>query len=91
MINAQIQLTEEQAQALRQLAKRRGVSEADLIQEAIQREVSSQLSANQRAWLEAHEFMLNLKARRDVQSQARDWKREDAYADRLDRYGNHSD
>jgi hypothetical protein len=49
MVRMQVQFTPEQAAGLRQRARRRGISISALVREAVDRELSRQLSQNE-AW-----------------------------------------
>lgn len=90
MIRKQIYLAKRQEALLRRLAKTRGVSEAELIRQAIDQQMVSAaaqpLPPDPEAWERARAFMLSLQARGPVANQRRSWKREDVYAEREGRY-----
>lgn len=104
MIRKQIHIRPYQQQILKKLAQFRRLSEAELIRQAIDRQAggaSEAFVADAEAWEEAHAFMLTLCKRevpqREVREldagygQARDWRRDDLYAERIERHGRHSD
>lgn len=67
----------------------RGISEAALIREAIDRYFrgnSHSTPPNPKAWDEAYQFLLKLQAQGPTNQQSHDWKRENAYEERLSRY-----
>ena len=93
MVRKQIYLQRRQQAILRRLARSRGVSEAELIRQAIDHHVSAGARLTQpdpQAWAKARRFMLSLHARGPVQGQPRNWKREDLYEERLSRHGRSS-
>ena len=95
MIRKQVYIEPRHEAILKRLARMWGVSEAELIRQAIDRQVSGdQLQPAQLdpiAWEEAYQFMMALRARGALSEQGRKWKREDLYGERLSRYGRHSD
>ncbi len=95
MIRKQIYIEPRQEAILKRLARMRGVSEAELIRESIDRQASSgQLQSAQldsAAWEEAYRFMVALHARGVLPEQGRKWNREEIYEERLSRYGRRSD
>ena len=95
MVRKQVYIEPRHEAILKRLAQARGVSEAELIRQAIDRQVSGgQLQPTQLdpgAWEEAYQFMLALHARGALQEQARKWTREDLYEERLSRHGRRSD
>ena len=94
MIRKQIYIEKRQEAILRKLARQRQVSEAELIREAIDRQLgdssSHPIRPDPAAWDRAHKFMLELRARGPLPNQPRTWKREDAYEERMSRYDRHS-
>lgn len=88
MIRKQIYIGRRHELLLKRLARQRRVSEAELIREAIDRQVEGgALVASPRdpgAWEEARRFMGRLARRRSAKP--RRFRREDAYRDRLDRW-----
>ncbi len=95
MVRKQIYIEPRHEALLKRLARRRGVSEAELIREAIDQQIGGGLShfppSDPAAWDEAYQFMLDLHARGPVAGQARTWKREDLYEERLSRHDRDSD
>ncbi len=89
MLRKQIYIEKRQRTVLKRLAKKRGVSEAEVIRQAIDHEASGgstpALPLDHDAWEQARAFM---QARRKlgVQGQPYRWRREDAYDERLSRF-----
>lgn len=87
MVRKQVYIEPRQEALLKQLAQTRGVSEAELIRQAIDRQVSGSqskfLPPDPVAWEQAYQFMLDLRARGPVADQTRTWKRDDLYEERL--------
>jgi len=94
MVRKQVYLEPRQDEWLKYLAKKRGVSEAELIRQAIDRQISGTggavLPPDPAAWEQALQFMLELRKRGPLPGQQRTWTREDLYEERLSRYGRHS-
>lgn len=92
MVRKQIYISRRQQVQLKRLAKARGVSEAEVIRQAIEREVlltAAQPAASDRSALE--EFLRFGAARRatgDTTGWA--WTRDELYDERLSRYGRQS-
>jgi hypothetical protein len=94
MVRKQVYIQRQQEIALKRLSKNRGLSEAELIRQAIDRQAGGATAPfvpDADAWEEAHAFMLALHDREAVTDQPRDWRREDLYEDRVGRYGSHPD
>ena len=95
MIRKQVYIEARQEAFLKRLAKDQGVSEAELIRQAIDRQVTAggapHLPPDRAAWEEAHRFMEDLRARGPIADRARTWKREDLYEERLRAHGHDSD
>jgi hypothetical protein len=94
MVRKQIYIQKRQQAVLKRLARARGLSEAELIRQAIDQHVSGGpgvTSPDPKAWEKAHRFMLALRAHGPLRGQARKWKREDLYEERLSRYARRSD
>jgi len=93
MVRKQIYLQRRQQAILRRLARSRGISEAELIRQAIDNHVSAGARLarpDPEAWDKARRFMLALHAQGPVKGQPRDWKREDLYEERLNRHARRS-
>ncbi len=88
MLRKQIYIPRRQQVQLRRLAKARGVSEAEVIRQAIEREVlltASRPAANDRSALE--EFLRFGASRRATDdTTGRTWTRDELYDERLSRY-----
>ena len=88
MLRKQIYIEKRQRALLKRLAKKRGVSEAEIVRQAIDHEAMggavSTMPLDHEAWEQALAFM---RARRKlgVQEQPYRWRREDAYEERLSR------
>jgi len=81
-IRKQIYLEPRHGRLLKQLAEYRGVSEAELIRQAVDRQWSSgigqPLARDPAAWEEAREFMLSLRSRGPVGVDRKRWTREES-------------
>ncbi|MSP12907.1 MAG: ribbon-helix-helix protein, CopG family [Chloroflexi bacterium] len=87
MVRKQIYIQERQETMIKQLAQARGVSESEVIRQAIDHEISSGPHAvppDATAWERLHRFMLDLYQRGPLENQPRQWSREDLYADRIE-------
>jgi hypothetical protein len=88
MIRKQIYVAVRHEQLLKRLARLRNVSEAELIREAIDRQVegasAAPLALDPAAWDEARRFMSRL--RRPAGARPRRVRREEAYEGRLRRW-----
>ena len=93
MVRKQIYLEERQEARLKRVARARGISEAEVIRQAIDRQVGRVSvvagGGDPAVWERALRFMRSLAARARKGGQRRDWKREDAYVERLSRHGRH--
>ncbi len=94
MIRKQIYIPKHQEARLKRLAKARGVSEAEIIRQAIDQQLSGGASHSFRpdpsAWEQAYQFMLSLQAKGPLPNRRRKWTREELYEERLSRYGRRS-
>jgi hypothetical protein len=90
MVRKQIYIEKRQEALLKRIAKARGVSEAEFIRQAIDRQIRSGAShptlPDPQAWERAYQFMLSRDRLGIDKTQAYKWKREDAYEERLSRY-----
>ena len=91
MIRKQIYLEERQQQTIRSLAALRGVSEAEVIRQAIEAERGprpSRLHLDPNAWGRALKLMRSKQKRTKTKKDAdrRQWSRAELYEDRLSRY-----
>lgn len=91
MIRKQIYLGKRQDLLLKRLAKARGISEAELIRQALDREFNQggprRAPRDPRAWARSRRVMLALQAQGPLLDHPRRWQREELYEDRLNRYG----
>ena len=90
MVRKQIYIEPRQDALLKRLAGMREISEAELIRQAIDRQVGSGqlrfLPPDPTAWEEAYQFMLDLHGHGPLADQRRTWRRENLYEERLSRY-----
>jgi hypothetical protein len=90
MIRKQIYIGKSQQAILARLTQMWGVSEAEVIRQAIEREAASGVASRSlpdaTALEEIIQFALQRRAAGSVGAPLR-WRRTDAYAERLDRYG----
>jgi hypothetical protein len=90
MLRKQIYIEKRQRALLKRLAKKRGVSEAEVIRQAIEHEAMGgavpTMPLDHEAWEQALAFMKALQAKGPLPDQRRTWKREDAYEERMSRY-----
>ena len=88
MIRKQIYIESRQDDSLKKQAHDLGVTEAEVIRRAIDRQMTSiRLSIRDvKAWEREKAFIAKRMAKGQVSSR-RQWKREDAYEERLMRYG----
>ena len=90
MIRKQIYIGRSQQALLARLAKAWDVSEAEVIRQAIEREATGGLAQRLRPDATALEELIQAALQRreaGITGQPLHWRREDAYAERLDRYG----
>ncbi len=91
MIRKQIYIESVQDSILKQKARILGVTEAEVIRQAIDRQMTSVRTNTRdlRAWDREKAFIAKRMAKGYV-SAVRRWKREDSYEERLQRYGQQS-
>jgi len=91
VIRKQIYIKQRQQETIRGIAAARGVSEAEVIREAIdtQREQRHSQPPDPLAWKRALKLMRSLQQKRRISKSRspRTWERADLYEDRLNRYG----
>ncbi len=89
LLRKQIYIHKRQQILLKRLAKERGISEAEIIRQAIDREAANSIPmpsyGNQDLWDEAVAFMRSLADRRDQFREPLRWNRSELYKERLDR------
>ena len=89
VIRKQIYLDHRHNDTVQKIARARGVSEAEVIREAIDAHGGRQIrksALDPKAWARALKFMRSLKSR--TGASRRKWNREELYEDRLKRYAN---
>lgn len=90
MVRKQIYISRRQQAMLKRLAEARGLSEAEVIRQAIDRESShaalSPGKNSQTAWEQAHVAMLSLLESAGKFSEPYAWHRDEVYESRLGRY-----
>ena len=89
MVRKQLYLKERHNVLLKRLARARGVSEAEVVRQAIEETHGLRplgIAPDPAAWDQALTFMQTL-AKRARRVPHRRWSRRDAYIDRLTRYG----
>jgi hypothetical protein len=95
MVRKQIYIEPRQDALLKHLAQAHKISEAELIRQAIDRQLGAglgpELPPDPDAWEKAHQFMLELHARGPIAGKGRTWNREDLYEERLSRYDRDTD
>jgi len=89
MLRKQIYIPERQQTQLKRLSKQRGVSEAEVIRQAIEREMlfteTRPLSGDHSALEEFIRFGLSRRAKQDTTGRA--WTRDELYEERISRHG----
>jgi hypothetical protein len=89
LLRKQIYINKRQQILLKRLAKERGLSEAEIIRQAIDREATSSTPVpflnSQESWDEMVAFMRSLAGRRDQFREPLRWDRAELYEERLDR------
>ncbi len=94
MIRKQIYLEQRQNELIKHLAEIRGVSEAEVIRQAIDQNAQQGFQAlppDAKAWEEALAFMEGLHEQGPSGEPPYQWRREDAYEERLSRYDRDTD
>ena len=94
MIRKQVYIQPQQQTILKKLSQMRGLTEAELIRQAIDRQLSganSTATLDPGAWEEARDFMLALQALGPSGDQPRQWWRDDLYEERLSRHDRSAD
>ena len=88
MVRKQVYLKKEHALSLKRQARARGISEAALIREAIERQVNAPAHPTN-SWLNERAYIQALIEQGPVAGK-RTWTRDELYEERLSRYGQHS-
>lgn len=83
MVRKQIQISERQKALLERLSRQRGISQAEVVRRAIEREAAGcelpAASPAAAAWEQAREFMLGLRDREPGAGEGYRWNREELY------------
>ena len=91
MVRKQIYIRRRQEAALKKVARCRGLSEAEIIREALDGRIDGSRAgaapADPSAWAQALAFMRRLQRGQPRKSRQPRWRREDLYEERLSRYG----
>lgn len=94
MIRKQVYIQKRQQLLLHRLARARGLTEAEIIRQAIDQQVSGgrvrAVPPDPEAWEKALAFMRSLQTQGPVVDQPRRWTRDELYEERENRYGRHS-
>lgn len=85
MIRKQLYLEPRQERLLKRLARERGTSEAEIVREALDKLAESPPLSREEIWAQEVAFMRS-RLSPPGPPRPRDWKREDAYAERMNRY-----
>ena len=95
MLRKQIYIEARQDALLKRKAEASGVSEAELIRQALDRQLEVQATLavppERKAWEQVRRFILDLRARAPQPGEVRTWKREDLYEERLGRLPSDAD
>jgi hypothetical protein len=95
MVRKQIYISRRQQTLLRHLSEQRGLSEAEIVRQAIDREAlvpaSQAYASDEQSWQEALAFMRSLRERADQFSGPYHWNREELYEERLRIYQRETD
>ncbi len=85
MIRKQVYLEHQQEKYLKQLSKRLGQSEAELIRQAIDQALAADatlLATDLEAWEQEKAFIRSLMARKPLRRSSRRWAREELYEEK---------
>lgn len=90
LIRKQIYIKRQHDAALKHLASERGLSEAEIIRQAIEEHAAGVVTKRPKpdplAWQEARKFIMELRALGPTDAPRRRWTREEIYEERLNRY-----
>jgi hypothetical protein len=90
MVRKQIYIQKSQEERLKKVAETRGVSEAEIIRQALEKELRSMSvyhpAYDQDAWKKVVAFWEELDQRGPVGPHPANWKRDDLYEERMKRY-----
>jgi hypothetical protein len=85
-VRKQIYIHQRQQALLKKLSELRGTSEAEVIRKALDHELQGGAGKPQpdpQAWERAYQLMMGLHAQGPLESQPRDWTRNDLYEERV--------
>lgn len=90
MVRKQVYIEKRQDEALKRAARRRGVTEAELVREALDlrsRDSRVVVAPDREAWLSFERFVLReLKKKGPLPARGRSWSRDELYEDRIGRW-----
>lgn len=89
MVRKQVYIEKRQEEALKREARRRGVTEAELIREALElrpRHSGVGVSPEHNAWLSFRRFVLRERRKGPLSARRRSWTRGELYEERIGRW-----
>ncbi len=89
MVRKQIYIQDRQERLLRRIAETRGVSQAEVVRQAIEGQAAGQShggGTSPAAWEQALAFIRSLERQAPGDRERRRWSREELYRERLDKY-----
>lgn len=89
MVRKQVYIEKRQEEALKREARRRGVTEAELIREALDlrpRHGGFGVSPEHNAWLSFRRFVLRERRKGSLLARPRSWTRDELYEERIGRW-----
>ena len=89
MVRKQIYIQKNQEERLKKVAEARGVSEAEIIRQALEKELKRagyRLAYDSEAMKRLYQAMLDQEKKGPVPQKKRDWTREELYEERMKRY-----
>lgn len=95
MVRKQIYIQKSQEERLKKIAEARGVSEAEIIRQALENELRHvgyyRSAYDPEAWQKVLDFWAEMDNRPPVPQRPRDWTRDDLYEERMSRYDSRND
>jgi hypothetical protein len=89
MVRKQVYIEKRQDEALKRAARRRGVTEAQLVREALDlrsRDSRAGMAPDRQAWLSFKRFVLRGRKQGPLAARARTWTRDELYEERIGRW-----
>jgi len=89
MVRKQVYIEKRQDEALKRAARRRGVTEAELVREALDmrsRDSRAGVTPDRDAWLSFKRFVLRERKKGRLPARGRTWTRDELYEERLGRW-----